>query len=333
MVRYAQAKTIGKGASKTGYCASRPGLKTSSFLMLALGVFAFGANGCKKGMDAQDTVAKVGGRSITVSQYNEALKRLMPPGEHGTKEELSALKKELINQLVEEELIVAEAGRAGITVDARELSFEVEGLKQEYGDETFKEAVEDRYGNIDKWKEEMRRKLLIRKTVDRLVGKKAGEAVTERDARDYYQENIEDYAVPEQAHVRVITVASEDEAGRIRKKLNVGNFPDVAREVSLSPERKNGGDLGYLARGDMPGEFEDAVFKLKAGEISPVVRTEYGFHIFLLDGRRGGRRLTFEEVKDRIMDRLRADREDKEFSDWMDSLKRNTEITIREDLP
>jgi len=331
MVRCTQARTFGKRTSKTEYFALRTGLTAPSFLMLTIGVFIFCANGCKK-LDAQDTVAKAGDRSITVSQYNEALKRLMQPGAQGTKEEVSALKKELINQLIEEELIVAEAGKAGIKVSARELSFEVEGLKKEYGDETLKEAVEDRYGNIDNWKEEMRRKLLIKKTVDELIGKKAGEAVTEQDARDYYQKNIKDYDVPEQAHARMIVAASEDEARQIRKKLNVRNFPDMAREVSLSPERKNGGDLGYFARGDMPREFEDVVFKLKAGEISQVVKTEYGYHIFLLEGRRSGRRLEFEEVKDRIMDRLRADRVERGVAAWMDSLKKNTKITIREDL-
>ncbi|MBI5827888.1 MAG: peptidyl-prolyl cis-trans isomerase [Deltaproteobacteria bacterium] len=297
--------------------------------MLAVGVF--GANGCKK-TGGQDTVARVGDRPITVRQYSDALKRLMPPGQQGTQEEISELKKELINQLIEEELMIAEAGRAGITVDVRELSQEVEGLKKEYGDETFKEAVEERYGSIDNWKEEIRRKLLIKKTVDQLIGRKAGQSVTEKDAREYYLRHIEDYDVQEQAHARMIVVASEDEAGKIRKRLNAKNFAAVAGEVSLSPERKNGGDLGYFARGDMPKEFEDAVFKLKTGEISRVVKTEYGYHIFMLEGRRSGRRLGFEEVKVRIMERLRSEREDEELSAWIKSLKKNTKITVREDL-
>ncbi|MBI5903215.1 MAG: peptidyl-prolyl cis-trans isomerase [Deltaproteobacteria bacterium] len=297
--------------------------------MFAIGVF--GANGCK-GTGGQDTVAKVGDRLITVRQYSDALKRLMPPGEQGTQEDISELKKELINQLIEEELMIAEAGRAGITVDVRELSQEVEGLKKEYGDETFKEAVEERYGSIDNWKEEIRRKLLIKKTVDQLIGRKAGQSVTEKDAREYYIEHIEDYDVQEQAHARMIVAASEDEAGKIRKRLNAGNFAAVAEEVSLSPERKNGGDLGYFARGDMPKEFEDAVFKLKTGEISPVVKTEYGYHIFLLEGRRSGRRLGFEEVKARIMERLRSEKEDSEVYAWIKLLKKKTKITVREDL-
>lgn len=309
--------------------ASKARLRASILLVLSIGVL--GANGCK-GTGGRDTVAKVGDRPITVRQYSDALKRLMPPGQQGTREEVSELKKELINQLIEEELIIAEAGRAGITVDSGELAQEVEGLKKEYGDETFKEAVEDRYGSIENWKEEIRRKLLIKKTVDQLIGRKAGQSVTEKDAREYYLGHIEDYDVQEQAHARMIVVASEDEAVKIRKRLNAGNFAVVAQEASLSPERKNGGDLGWFARGDMPKEFEDAVFKLKTGDISPVVKTGYGYHIFMLEGRRSGRRLGFEEVKARIMDRLRSEREDEELSAWIKSLKRNTEITVREDM-
>lgn len=322
--------------NKTGFpsdtpqlAASRAGLKASLLLMLAIGVF--GASGCENS-GGQDTVAQVGDRTITVRRYNEALKRLMPPGQQGTPDEIAALKKELINQLIEEELIIAEAGRAGITVDAGDLAREAEGLKKEYGDETFKEAVEDRYGNMDNWKEEIRRKLLIKKTVGQIVGMKAGQSVTEKDAREHYLKHIGDYDVREQAHARMITAASEEEAGKIRKRLNAGNFAAVAQEVSLSPERKNGGDLGYFARGDMPKEFEDAVFRLKTGEISPVVKTGYGYHIFMLEGRRSGRRPGFEEVRARIMDRLRSEREDEELSAWIKSLKNNARITVREDL-
>ncbi len=313
----------------TGTTLRAAGLRAAFLLALAIGVF--GANGCKR-TGGQDAVAQAGDRSITVRQYSDALKRLMPPGQDGAKEDISELKKELINQLIEEELIIAEAGRAGITVDSRELAQEVEGLKKEYGDETFKEAVGERYGNIDNWKEEIRRKLLIKKTVDQLIGRKAGQSVTEKDAREYYLKHMEDYDVQEQAHARMIVAASEDEARKIRKGLNAGNFAAVAEEVSLSPERKNGGDLGYFARGDMPKEFEDVVFKLKTGEISPVVKTEYGYHIFLLEGRRSARRLKFEEVKDRIMERLRSEKEDEDLSAWIKSLKKNTKITVREDL-
>jgi peptidyl-prolyl cis-trans isomerase C len=83
----------------------------------------------------------------------------------------------------------------------------------------------------------------------------------------------------------------------------------------------------------MPGEFEEAVFALKRpGEISPVVKTPYGFHIFLLEDRRKKGTPPFTEVRDRIKERLRAEKSARLLGDWMDMRKRASKIEVREEL-
>ncbi|MFQ5736318.1 MAG: peptidyl-prolyl cis-trans isomerase [Thermodesulfobacteriota bacterium] len=289
-----------------------------------------GVAGCKgPGVDPDRPVANVNGSVITYTQYQDALKRLVPV-DSLAKDDLAEIKKDLINRLIEEELILQEAGKRGITVSEGEVSSEVEGLREEYGDGSFRDAIAQRYGNMENWKERIRKKLLIRKTVESVTS--GGEGPAEADAREYYKRHAVEYDTPERVRARMIVVADSEEARSIRAGLTAANFAKTAREKSLSPEKDRGGDLGFFARGEMPQEFEDVVFKLKPGEISGVVKTEYGYHIFLVEERKKAGRLKFPEVKDRIMRMLSLEKADDEFVAWMVSLKRNADIKVREEL-
>ena len=77
-----------------------------------------------------------------------------------------------------------------------------------------------------------------------------------------------------------ILVKTEQEANVILFDLKTGkSFEDIAKEKSLCPSGKKGGNLGWFARGQMVKEFEDAAFALKKGEISKPVKTQFGWHI------------------------------------------------------
>jgi peptidyl-prolyl cis-trans isomerase C len=77
-----------------------------------------------------------------------------------------------------------------------------------------------------------------------------------------------------------ILVKSEDKAKEILTKLKLGkSFEDLAKENSLCPSKKRGGSLGSFSRGQMVREFENAAFKLKKGEISLPIKTQFGWHL------------------------------------------------------
>ncbi len=288
---------------------------------------------CSREADRSGAVlAKAGTRVITLKEYEDAFARLLPPGSADAKEELHLLKKELLIQLIEESLILDEADRMGVSVNDEELGREVEGIEKEYGSPSFKDAITARYGDLAVWKEEIRRKLVLRKVMDKVAALKKGPPPSEEAIKRYYDEHIKEYDLPEQAWARMIVVSAEDEAHKIRKRLTRANFAATAKEVSLSPEAGRGGDLGFFGRSDMPREFEDAVFKLKAGEISKVVKTSYGYHIFLLEERRKSRRLRFDEVREKIRARLVLEAADAQFGKWVEGLKANANIEINEEL-
>jgi len=86
--------------------------------------------------------------------------------------------------------------------------------------------------------------------------------------------------MPDKVHCAHILVKTETEARAVLERLNKGEkFANVAREVSLCPSGKRGGDLGTFGRGRMVREFEMAAFALQRGQVSPVVKTRFGYHV------------------------------------------------------
>jgi parvulin-like peptidyl-prolyl isomerase len=86
--------------------------------------------------------------------------------------------------------------------------------------------------------------------------------------------------MPDKVHCAHILVKTEQEARNVLDRLHRGDkFVNIAREVSLCSSGKKGGDLGSFTRGKMVGEFEKAAFALQKGQISPVVKTKFGYQI------------------------------------------------------
>lgn len=86
--------------------------------------------------------------------------------------------------------------------------------------------------------------------------------------------------MPDKVHCAHILVKTEQEAKTVLDRLNKGEkFANIAKEISLCPSAKRGGDLGTFTRGKMVKEFDTAAFSLQKGQISSTVRTKFGCHI------------------------------------------------------
>jgi parvulin-like peptidyl-prolyl isomerase len=86
--------------------------------------------------------------------------------------------------------------------------------------------------------------------------------------------------MPNEVHCAHILVKTEKEAQSVLERLKNGEkFTNIASEVSVCPSKKRGGDLGTFGRGRMVREFEQAAFALQKGQISPTVKTKFGYHI------------------------------------------------------
>jgi len=86
--------------------------------------------------------------------------------------------------------------------------------------------------------------------------------------------------MPDKVHCAHILVKTEQEAKALVERLNKGEkFSNIAKEVSLCPSGKRGGDLGTFTRGKMVKEFDTAAFALQKGQTSPIIKTKFGYHI------------------------------------------------------
>ncbi|MEE8575598.1 MAG: peptidylprolyl isomerase [Thermodesulfobacteriota bacterium] len=277
-------------------------------------------------------IARVNGETITSEDLSDSLKMILAAEamEELSPPELSDLKKNLLGELIEKELILREAGKRKISVSEEELSGEVSLLRENYDDEAFEKVVLPKYTSMASWEEDVRKNLLIKKVIEGV--RDSAIVITDKMASEYYKKNIAEYDIPEQVRARMILSSTKKEATEAKKRLRKEKFSAVATELSQGPEAANGGDLGFFGRGDMPKEFEDAVFSLKPGVISDVVATPYGYHIFLVEEKKVGRKLKFKDVKEAVKKKLEEEKADMEFRKWMLSLKKNSNIEILEEL-
>ncbi|MGQ9495485.1 MAG: peptidyl-prolyl cis-trans isomerase [Thermoanaerobaculaceae bacterium] len=153
--------------------------------------------------------------------------------------------------------------------------------------------------------------------------------------REYYQTHQDEFVSPEEVKARHILLrpqGDDEQAWKqaleraqqvaARARLAGADFGALARQFSEDPaSRENGGDLGWFSRNRMVKEFEDVAFSLKPGEVSDPVRSQFGYHVILVEEKRPRRTKTLEEVQDLIRFKLAENLADAEASRRATALK------------
>ncbi|MEA3305560.1 MAG: peptidyl-prolyl cis-trans isomerase, partial [Candidatus Omnitrophota bacterium] len=139
-------------------------------------------------------------------------------------------------------------------------------------------------------------------------GYEAGIEIYEDELKYYYDTHMDEFGHPESIRARHILFKDENEAADVLKKLKNGeDFAETAKKYSTGPTKDRGGDLGYFEKGKMVPEFEEAAFVLNVGEISGIVKTQFGFHIIKLEDKKEAWAESFDEVKEKIKTTLLKD--------------------------
>ncbi len=164
--------------------------------------------------------------------------------------------------------------------------------------------------------------------------------VTEEDTNLYYKTHLNEFRTPEMVKashilIKVDKSATADEKEKARgkaadvlKRVKAGeDFAKLASEVSDDPGSKaKGGDLGYFARGRMVKPFEDASFSVKAGEISDIVETPFGFHIIRVDDKKESVVEPYDKVKDKVREKVSNDMKKGKIQDFMDKALKDARV-------
>ncbi|WP_244833979.1 peptidylprolyl isomerase [Clostridium sp. BJN0001] len=148
-------------------------------------------------------------------------------------------------------------------------------------------------------------------------------SVTDEECKKYYEDNKESFGEPEQVSAKHILVDSEEKASSIKKEIDEGlSFEDAAKKYSSCPSKEQGGRLGYFSRGMMVPEFEDAAFKLEIGKISDPVKTQFGYHLIVVEGKKDASTKSYDEVKDTVLNQLLKQRQDKKYKEMISELEK-----------
>jgi|GEM_PF-538107 len=136
--------------------------------------------------------------------------------------------------------------------------------------------------------------------MEALLTRVARGATSDADLHKIYDDAAKQQKPEEEIHARHILVATEADAEAVLKRLKSGeDFAKVAKEVSKDPGSE-GGDLGWFTRERMVPAFADAAFKLQEGQLSDPVKSQFGWHIIQVEGKRQKSFPPFEQVKDQI---------------------------------
>lgn len=262
-------------------------------------------------------------------------------------EEIKALKPEdrrrifkenemaYLDNLIEMKLQLQEAGRAGISAGKSDVDMAIKSIRDKYSvtDEMFEEMIRKEGFSLAEYRKKLAEQITIGRVVDQEVRSKV--LVTEREIDAYLAEHKEAAASSEGfaiSHIFLRTTddkkAVEEKAQDIYKKIKAGeSFSDFARQYSEDRSARSGGDLGFIRKSEMSGDFLTVLGPMKAGEVSEPFWSESGMHILKVNEVVAYK--TPQELREAIRQKLLNEKFTREYRNWVKGLREKAYVEIK----
>jgi peptidyl-prolyl cis-trans isomerase C len=281
-------------------------------LVVFMLLFIFGSTATMAAEKAKkDVLAKVGTKEVTKSEV-EAYAGLYPEQQQALIKADPRMEEVLVRNLVSIMVVSDVAKKKGLEKDPT-VRKQIEIMKNEYLARTY-----------------------IQKEV---LGKIK---LTDKDYEAYYNEHKKEFENPEMVKARHILIAVKPNATEEEKKAALKkaeeildkakkgeDFAKLASEYSDDPGSKaKGGDLGFFTAGSMVGKFEQAAFTLKPGEISPVVETEFGYHIIKVEERKAAELPPYETVKEQVKAKATQAIQQERLNAFLEKAMKDAKVTF-----
>jgi len=292
-------------------------------------------------------VAVVNGDVITLSDLNTTLQPLLErikkiPEEEKRKEVAAQARMAVMNQLIDRMLIEQEAASLKIAVTDGEVDGVLENLlkAKKISLEKFRKSMAAEGLSLDEYKDEIRRERIKRRVIDRTIRSKL--SISEEEIGEYYAKHRDEYEGNEAVRIQqILIVKPKDATGGTQKKLRAQaqavlkklkegeSFDLLVATHSQGPALNAGGDLGFVEKGMMFPEVDEAAFSLKEGGISGVLESPVGFHIIRIMDKRGAGIKPIEEVREEIIAKIGTEKGKKKFEEWLKEMREKSHIEIR----
>ena len=287
-------------------------------------------------------VADVNGTVITRqdldSEFDSFRQRMMQQGQVLPEAELEGIRKQLLNQLIDRELLYQDSQKKGIKITDSVVDAELSKLKGRFpSEEAFKNAMAASNTTESELLARITEGLAIRELIDTYITPKV--SVTEKEVKAFYDENASIFQQPEQvkaSHILIKVEADADDAQKskarkqiedIQKEVAAGaDFGQVAKEKSQGPSSANNGDLGFFGRGQMVKPFETAAFELEVGQVSPIVETQFGYHLIKVTDKKPAAAVPLNEVEEKISEYLKQNKLKEEVDAYLKPLRDSAKI-------
>ena len=291
-------------------------------------------------IELPEVVATVNGKEIQRAEleeiFNAAVQSTgMNPADLSADQKLGAY-NQLLNDLIDRQILLDAS--ASVKVTPAEVDAEIKKFKSQFPDEAVFEAQMKQAGmDEDKLKADVREELQIRGYMESKI--KAPE-ITPAEAQSFYESNLKEFERPETvkaSHILFmvdpdapadVVKQKEEAAKKAAARAKKGeDFTTLAKELSEEPgAAQSGGDLGFFPKDRMVPEFANAAFDQKIDEIGDPVKTQFGWHVIKVTGKKDAGTVPFDEVKDQISAYLKSTGQREAAQNVMKTLKESAKV-------
>ena len=281
-------------------------------------------------------VAIVNDDIVTLSQMNKAAapyrKNIMSSQESSQrKQELSAqLNSQMVGRMVEEKLVLQEAGKMGISVDESDVDNAVENFKKEHHldqDELVKGLAAQGL-TLKEYRENIKRQIIQSMVVSRAVRAKI--VVTDEEINAYYDSHPEQFKSVKKYQLKNIIIRDKDDLATVQEMLkNKADFSELAKKYSISSNASAGGELGVFDISSFSEDIRKALDGVDKGQTSAPIDMGEAFQILyvedIITSEQGGGK---EQADKKIEEILFKEHGEAQYSKWIETLKKNAHIKL-----
>jgi parvulin-like peptidyl-prolyl isomerase len=290
----------------------------------------------------EEIVAIVNDDIITLSQYKERydayyqMMRAQIQGDEFDKQWVN-FKPEILNSMITDLLLLQLAKEKQLNV-SDQVKLYIENIKKENNiesDEDLRREIERQGTSYEDWIKQMeegiQKQAVVYSEVDRTI------VIDESEVVSYYKAHPEEFTDPEQYKLRGIYLSAEQKSENeldakkkeVDAKIAAGeDMGPLASAYSDGPGKESEGDLGFFKKGELEKTLEEAVRKLKVGEVTPWIKIKNGWYLLKLEEKKESRLKTFEEVKKDVEEKLFTEKKQAKLNEFLKTLREKSYVKI-----
>lgn len=302
-------------------------------LLLALALLVVGCGGGDDDVPS-DAIAVVGDEEIPkrdydalVDQAKRSYKTSKKPFPKAGTPEYESVKNQAVLYLVQREQFEQKAEELDVEVGDEEVDARLKQIIQQYfggNEQRYRQQLKQTGLTEERVRDDVRAQLIQEKLFEKVT---EDVEVTDEDIEEYYEKNKTQYGQPASRDVRHILVPTKRQADRIYARLQTGaDFAALAKKFSKDPGSKDQGGKLTIARGQTVPAFDRTAFRLKKGQVSRPVKTQYGFHIIEpLSAVKPAKTTPLKDVKAQIKQQLLQTKKNEAMTEWVEDTKKDFE--------